>query len=150
MGQVAEPKLTAEGWDDLRGAYEAGSPVSRLSKTYGVSRQTIMRKAAKGGWDKAGQIHVQLHEGDARAIAMPAVPIRRPPSRGHLKAARNSFRRHRREWDHVAEIKTLLGKALDPSWAPAGMRPAIFRSAKGCASSLRSPRQPTRPRAPSW
>lgn len=44
------PRLTERQWEDIRAAWEAGEPMARLARDYGVSVETIKRHRVKEQW----------------------------------------------------------------------------------------------------
>lgn len=44
------PKTPRHDWESIRNVYESGESVAALARRFGLSRQAIMKRAAKEGW----------------------------------------------------------------------------------------------------
>jgi hypothetical protein len=93
------------GWEQVRAEFEAGATIRGLSKTHGVSRAAIQKRAAKEGWAQDAEPAIQRKVTEKVAGVVATCNPKKKAEAIDAEAERRAavIKRHRDEWSGARE-----------------------------------------------
>lgn len=92
-------------WEQVRAEFEAGATIRGLSKTHGVSRAAIQKRAAKEGWAQDAEPAIQRKVTEKVAGVVATCNPKKKAEAIDAEAERRAavIKRHRDEWSGARE-----------------------------------------------